>query len=448
MDFNGFKEAVLTRCREKGLTDYELYYEMGQSTSVSVFRQEIDRFTGTVDGGVCFRCLIGGRMGYASTEELTAEEAARIVDAAADNAATLESEDPEYLGEGGQSYRSLDRTLYPLPTTQELIDTALDAQKRLYAADPRVIDGSTTQTLMERSELRIWNSRGLDLSYVNHIAGLVSVAVVSEGGQMANAAKIALGRLDRIDRDAVAAEAAEKALGKLGGEPAPTGSCPVVFSPKAMAALLKTYSGIFSARMARKGLSKLAGREGTAIAADCVTLWDDPFHPDSPCPVPFDAEGSPTYEKTVIRDGVLQTLLYDLQIANATGHTTTGNAAKGSYRSPVGIRPFSMYLASGPHTVEDLLAQAGDGVYIDQVTGLHAGANAITGDFSLQSEGFLIRGGGLTDHVKSFTVAGNFYTLLQDITALANDSRLQDPLGPTAFGAPTTLIRALSIAGK
>ena len=167
MDFNSFKEAVLARCKEKGLTEYELYYETCQSTSVSVFRQEIDRFTGSVDGGVCFRCLIGGRMGYASTEELTAQEAERIVDAAADNAATLESEDPDYLGEGGQSYRLLDRALYPLPSTQELIDTALDAQKRLYAADEWVVDGSTTQTLLERSELRIWNSRGLDLSYVN-----------------------------------------------------------------------------------------------------------------------------------------------------------------------------------------------------------------------------------------------------------------------------------------
>ncbi|MBQ5711415.1 MAG: TldD/PmbA family protein, partial [Oscillospiraceae bacterium] len=81
-------------------------------------------------------------------------------------------------------------------------------------------------------------------------------------------------------------------------------------------------------------------------------------------------------------------------------------------------------------------------------TGLHAGANAVSGDFSLQSEGFLIREGRLTDHVKSFTVAGNFYDLLKDITALANDSSLQDPLGPTAFGAPTTLVKALSIAGK
>lgn len=448
MDFNGFKEAVLTRCREKGLQDYELYYETAESTSVGVFQQEVERFTGAVDGGICFRCLIGGRMGYASTEALSREEAVRIVDAAADNAATLESADPEFLGEGGQTYAVLDRTPYPLPTTQELIDTALDAQKQLYAADPRVIDGSSTQTLMERSEVRIWNSKGLDLSYVNHIAGLVTMAVVSDGTQMANAAKISLGQLDSIPRQSLAARTVEEALSKLGGEPAPTGRYPVVFSPRAMAALLQTYQVIFSARRAQKGLSKLAQAEGTVIGSGCVTIIDDPFHPDSPSPRPFDGEGSPTCRKEVVSAGVLQTLLYDLQTANVAGKSTTGNAAKGSYRSPVGIRPFSMYLASGSLSPEALLAQADGGVYIDSITGLHAGANTVSGDFSLQSEGSLIREGKLADHVRSFTVAGNFYQLLKDITAVANDSHLQDPMGPTAFGAPTTLVQNLSIAGK
>lgn len=448
MDFHDFKEAVLAQCHALGLTEYELYYQTAESTSVGVFQQEVDRFTGSVDGGVCFRCLIGGRMGYASTEDLSREEAARIVDAAADNAAALESVDPEFLGEGGQRYAAMDRDLYPLPTTQALIDTALDIQKRLYAADPRVIDGSSTQTLMERMEIRIWNSKGLDLSYVNHVAGAVTMAVVSDGEQMSNAAKIRLGQLDRLPRQWLAEEAVAEALGKLGGEPAPTGKYPVVFSPKAMAALLQTYAGIFSARRAQKGLSRLAQAEGTPIASDVVTIVDDPFHPESPSPMPFDAEGSPTRRKEVVASGVLQTLLYDLQTANVAGNATTGNAAKGSYKSPVGIRPFSMYLASGQAAPEALLAQAGDGVYIDSLTGLHAGANTVSGDFSLQSEGYLIRGGEKTDRVKSFTVAGNFYQLLKDIVAVGNDSRLQDPLGATAFGAPTTLVQDLSIAGK
>jgi PmbA protein len=87
-------------------------------------------------------------------------------------------------------------------------------------------------------------------------------------------------------------------------------------------------------------------------------------------------------------------------------------------------------------------------VYIHSLEGLHAGANAVSGDFSLQSAGYLIENGVKTTHVKSFTVAGNFYELLKHIEALADNCALRNPLGPTAFGAPDVLVSGLSIAGK
>ena len=99
-------------------------------------------------------------------------------------------------------------------------------------------------------------------------------------------------------------------------------------------------------------------------------------------------------------------------------------------------------------TEDELLAKAANGVYINSLSGLHAGANPISGDFSLQSAGFLIENGKKTTPVKSFTVAGNFYGLLKNITALANNSHLPTAMGMTAFGAPTVLVEGLSVAGK
>lgn len=448
MDFQTFKEAVIARCQALGIECYELYYQAEESTSVGIFQMEVEQFNAATEGGVCFRCVADGKMGYASTQELTEREALRLVDAALDNARTLETTDPVFLGQGGQEYEAVDRPDCPDPSTEELIEAALDTQKALYAADPQVIDGTQAETLRQRLQIQICNSQGLDLRYENNIAGVVAVAVVSDGTQMSNDFQLRLGDLDTIDRQALAAKAVSAALTKLGGEPAPTGSYPVVFDPKAMADLLHTFSGIFSARQAQKGLSKLAQAEGTVVAAPVVTIVDDPFHPESPMPIPFDAEGSPTHRKTVVEGGVLNTLLYDLETAHKAGKATTGNASKAGFNSPVGISPFSMYLAGGDRAPEELLAMAGDGVYIDAVTGLHAGANPISGDFSLQSQGCLIRGGQKTDRVKAFTVAGNFYDLLKNITAVANDAHLPMPMGVTAFGAPTTLVQGLTIAGK
>ena len=107
-----------------------------------------------------------------------------------------------------------------------------------------------------------------------------------------------------------------------------------------------------------------------------------------------------------------------------------------------------MYLEGGEMTEEQLLEKVDYGVYINSLDGLHAGADPISGDFSLQSAGFMIRDGKKAEYVKSFTVAGNFYDLLHNITALANNVTLPMALGKTAYGAPSTWVEGLSVAGK
>lgn len=274
------------------------------------------------------------------------------------------------------------------------------------------------------------------------------MAVVSGNDEMAEGFDLALGNVDEIKLDEFAGKVAKKALAKLGGEPAPTGSYPVVFAPQAMADLLATFRGVFSSHNAQKGLSRLKGREGEVIASPVLTLVDDPFFAKSLAKMPFDAEGSPTYTKNVIENGKLMTLLYNLETAHKEGRKTTGNASKAGYAASVSISPFTMYVAPGTMTEEELLAKAGNGVYINSLQGLHAGANEVSGDFSLQSGGFLIEDGKKTRPVKSFTVAGNFFRLLEGITTVASNLEIPNPSGTTAFGSPSVLVEGLSIAGK
>ena len=337
---------------------------------------------------------------------------------------------------------------YTLPDTDKLIAAALETQEKLYAADPAVIDGCQTQCLAESNEIAIYNSKGLDLHYENTVTGLLASAVVSDGTEMENSFELKLGKLEEIDTGALADKATKNAKAKLGGQVAPTGQYPVVFSPNAMCQLLGVYAGIFSSEAAQKGLSRLADAEGSVIASEIVTLVDDPFHKDNPMPINFDAEGSPTHKKNVIENGRLCTLLYNLKTAAVAGKKTTGNASKAGYDGAVAVRPFTLYLENGTVSEEELLQQVGNGVYITNLGGLHAGANPITGDFSLQSAGFMIESGIKTTAVKSFTVAGNFYDLLKNITALANNCELPMAMGMTAFGSPSVRVDGLSIAGK
>lgn len=448
MDYQLFKNAVIAACAESGITEYELYYQSGSDTTIGVFAHEINEFSSSEGGGVCFRCIVEGRMGYASTQALNENEAKALVLRAADNAVCLETGEAVFLCEGGKEYKALDRKLYDLPTTEELIGTALATQEKIYAADPMVIDGCQTQAISESSEIAIYNSKGLDLTYSNRVSGLVVAAVVSDGKEMSDSYEIKLGKLSGIDTDAMTKKAVADAKIKLGGEAPESGAMPVIFNTDAMCSLLGVFSSIFSSENAQKGLSALAGKEGQIIAAPCVTLVDDPFHPENPAPMNFDGEGCPTYTKKVIENGRLNTLLYNMKTAAVAGRETTGNASKAGYDAPVGIRPFTMYLENGSLTEDELLAKAENGVYITNLGGLHAGANPISGDFSLQSSGFRVENGVKTDYIKSFTVAGNFYELLKNVAALADNCHLPRAMGSTAFGAPSTLVEGLSVAGK
>ena len=448
MDFNSFKEAVIAAAKEQGITEYELYYHVSESTSVETFKHEIKEFSNSLDGGVCFRCIVDGKMGYASTEKLSEEQAVSIVSRAAENAAVLETEEKEYLGKGGEDYEPLKLTPYALPTVQEMTDIALKGDELLYAADSTVTDGSAAAVSCGTERMAIYNSNGLDLNYENNMALFIAASVISDGKEMTNSYDIQSGSPAELDISKVVSKAVDDAKSKLNADVAPTGAYPVIFAPDAMTSLLSTFSGIFSSENTQKGLSRLDGKEGEKIAADIVTLVDDPFYKESTMPINFDAEGSPTHTKNVIENGVLKTLLYNLKTADAAGKKTTGNASKSSYDSKVDISPFTMYLAAGELTEEELLKKADNGVYITFLGGLHAGANPITGDFSLQSGGYMIENGVKTKAVKSFTVAGNFYDLLNQITALSDEVKLPGFGGMTAFGSPSVLVEGLTIAGK
>ena len=309
MNYQEFKAAVIAEAKAQGIAEYELYYQAEESTSVSTFRHEINEFTGSMEGGICFRCIAGGKMGYASTEAMTLAEAKRIVTSAAENALCLEADDPVFLVEGGQTYTDPGRTAYPLPTTETLIKKTLEAHEALYAADSKVIDGSVSKGYSIHTELAICNSKGLDLHHENDMTAIMVGAVVSDGKEMDNDYQMKVGELDTMDVDAISQKAVRTAILKLGGEVPETGTYPVVFHPEAMSDLLGTFSSAFSSETAQKGLSKLAGKEGTVVASDIVTVVDDPFHAENPVPCPLDAEGSPTFTKNLIEKGELKTLL-------------------------------------------------------------------------------------------------------------------------------------------
>ena len=141
------------------------------------------------------------------------------------------------------------------------------------------------------------------------------------------------------------------------------------------------------------------------------------------------------------------TLLYDIASADKVGKESTGNGQRRSYSAPVSISPYHFYIKGGELSDDQLFEKLGDGIYVTELSGLHAGTNDVTGDFSLESFGFVVRNGKKCEAVKSFTIAGNFFELLKSIEAVAENVKFSLTTGFTVYGSPNVLIRDMSIAG-
>lgn len=446
MEFEALKQSLIDAAQASGVKDWEIYYMESAEMSAGTYQKALQSVASSRAGGICFRCIVDGRMGYASTELLEPEEMQNLVARAVTAAKYIESDDKPVIFAGSPAYASPKATA-PLPEMNVITTAALALAEAGYAADPRVSDGTQASAVAEEVTIHLINSTGLELS--NHVTLTAAVleAIVGDETEKQVSFDIARG-LDADALNTLARETVDDALSMMGATETATGRRNVVFAAKQMRNVLSTFSPVFSAKNAQQGLSLLAGKEGEMIASPIVTLIDDPAHPDAQAHAHFDAEGVATARKAVIQNGRLETLLHNLATAEKAGVATTANASKGSYASPVSVSPYCLCLEAGEHTLDELLAMADSGVYVTEMKGFHAGADAVTGDFSIECAGFAIENGKLGGPIKSFTVAGNFFSLLRDIKAMSDKCEVGFSGGFTCFGAPAVLVPDMSVAGK
>ena len=446
MTYQEFKEAVIQYCKEYQVTDYEIYYTQSAATNVETYRNEVNSYSTENSMGVGFRLVEEGKAGYSSTENLSEEEAKSLVLRALENRKSIESEDEAFIHEKGDTYAVMPEDDSVLPGGSKLIEAALTLQKEMYAQDERVTDGTQSYISAGTESYALYNSKGLDLEdRISYTVGMAS-ALMTVGEEMYDGYKIKDDKMENLDLKALAGQAVEEAAATIGAASVPSGNYTVVFTGEAFAQLLKTYSAVFSAEAAQKGMSLLQGKEGEKIAADIVTLIDDPMYCDSVVKRTFDGEGVATFKKNVIEDGILKTMLHNLSTAAKAGVASTGNGQKASYADTVGVGPFTFYVKPVKGSREELLKEAGDGICIKDVSGLHAGANPLTGDFSLLASGFKFEAGRRTGGVKNITVSGNFFDLLKEIDKVGEDLEFTG-IG-LKCGAPSILVKDMTIAGE
>lgn len=445
-----FMLKLIEKSKEYGFEEAEASFMNSTSMSVDILDGEVSSYERSSDQGVSFRGKINGQMGTASTTEFDDAAMEFLLKNALENIEVLNDEDEHFIycdpENSNLRYEALSPDYYK-NTYNKFAEVGLDLEKRILAISPAVKGVDYLSISCGTGPQIIINSKGLHAYRDDNSVSLYAGARAEVDGVVKSGGYYWYGTdIDAFDPEAFTCELEKRLMGKFGARSMPSGTYDIVLGNEAFISFIMTFFGNFSGYSMMKGISLLAGKEGEKIASDCFTLREDPQYERAIYKVPFDSEGVCTRAKAFIDKGVFNTAIYNLRSAHMAGKESTGNGFKSGYKANVGASFTNLIVEPGTKSFEELCESVGEGVYITELNGLHAGVNTISGDFSLFCEGYRITSGKIGKAVEQITISDNFYNVIKKISEVGKDV-ISEPHGEGEFFCPSVIIKDISVAG-
>ncbi len=440
-------DAVDFMCSEAkrlGAEQYDAVVGESEAMGLEVFEGKVKSTEISNSRGIGIRLFKDQKPGFAFTEKMSRAAISQTVQDAISHTLLTDSVDIEL------PYPEKLPDIDLLRFAPELENVTLDQMKELCSQletlarekDPRI--DNIPYLGMSRSSGRsiVQNSKGVSYhSRSNVISGGVGV-VAKQGENKKMGVYSQGGRSVSIFRpDFMASQAVERAVELLDAEALTSGIYPVVFSHRASPQILSMFSSPYYAESVQKGQSRLAGKIGERIAVEAFNLSSQPHLQGFPGSQLFDGEGVVTSPLQVVKDGVLQSYLYNLESAKKAGAKPTGNGARG-YSGKAGTGFANFIVPKGKQTLEELLSTYPKCFYVVKLEG-GSGCSSISGEISIGAQGFLIEQGKRIRPVDKVTLSTNYFDLLMGLRGFS------DTYADTfsSVKVPDILVEGIAVSG-
>lgn len=411
---------ALEETKRRGADEVEAYGESVRTITVSIEKNDLQISRSHKETMVGVRALVGKRVGFASTNDPGA------IDAACSDAVVLAKASPaddRNLLPQDEAVEPVDGIYDPAAetfTTEQATQRAVEMIDLARSMDDRLIlgDGEFSVHIGTRA---LATSKGIARSETESLFVYFALATARDGEHVSNmdfqfgAARSAAA----IDTEPVVRRACDNALGSLGAEAGESFSGPILLSPNAA---LDILAGLIlfqtNAKNALRGMSRWKEAVGTAVASPLLTVVDDGRAPKGVGTASFDREGVGHKRLELVRDGRLTSLLHNTYTAAALQTKNTGHAA-GSARSLPGIGPTNFEILPGRTTKDELISEMKKGVLVTRFSGR---TDPISGDFSGVAKGaYLIENGRISRPIKGTLIAGNVFESLKTVSGVSSE---------------------------
>lgn len=431
-----------------GASAAEAYGQDERDVEIRVYDRAVESLTEAGSRGIGVRAFASeGRSGYAFGTSLRDDDLKELAERAV---ALAEVSDPdEHAGLPPETGRGdagdLVAREFDSWDTAKKVDFAIAVDNAARGFDERVSQVEQTIYADSRATIAIANSSGLAGSYEGTGAYAYSSAFAGTGDDLMTGLGLGIAQgPGGLDAEAIGREAAERAVVMIGARRTESRKAPVVLDEFTAASFVGIAAGALSGEAVLRGRSPFVGKEAEEIASAALTLTDDGLISGGPSTAPFDGEGVAQRVTPLIADGKIQNFLYDTRTAREAGRSSTGSARRGSYRGGPGPGASNVIVGAGAASLEELFAEAGDGLYVTNVVGLHSGVNPVSGQFSVGASGIEIKDGKLAGPVREATIASDLITMLKGVRAVGSERRWI-PFGGSVF-TPPLLVAEMTIA--
>lgn len=416
---------------------YEIYIEESKSIELDSRKEELNFAKEEIDCGVGIRVIKDNKVGFAFTSDMNKIEEAAMqsientkLNKVDENYAFAEVEKvPEIKKVYDKKFNdlSLDESIEFLKNT---IDTTIDQRCDITGSGFSASEGRSL----------IINSNGVSIEDEGTGFGIGLSVTIQKDGQIATAYNSQSSRFFDLDGEKLAIEVCNLAKSSLDTKPIDTNDYDVVLDYYAATGLLQTFISAFNGENVMRGRSILKDKMGMEIANPNLTIVDNPLLENGMCTSKCDGEGSVSEKTELVKDGVLNSFIYDIYTANKQGVKTTSNGLRGSYLTTPMISPTNVEFKFDE--MKDL-SEIDKGVLTTSVLGAHT-ANPISGDFSVEaSNAFKIENGELTDPINKAMISGNIFEIMKKVEGLKSEIKQYGQ-----FIIPKLLVHDLRVVGQ
>ena len=438
--------SVLKEVQQRGIDTADVLALRSREDSITVRQGQVESVRRKIARGLGLRVILGGRLGFAHTSDVSANSISSLVDRAAALAKEA-SPDPGHAVAESTPLPSekeldlVDASMSSIPV-EEKIEQALRMEEAMLGSDQRIARSAGCHWHDGDDEQVILNTQGLANTHTGTWLAIVGQAVAEGNGQMQTGWWYSQAR-HRDDLDSpedVGTEAAKQAVSLLGARRITTIKAPVIFEAPVASQVLGVLFAALNGETVRKRASYLVDKLGESIASNLVTVIDDGNLPRKLGSQSVDDEGTPARKKILVKKGVLKQYLYDIRGARLSKAKPTGNAHR-SYGSLPSVGPTNLYMKPGEPSREDIVKSVKKGLFLTRIMG--SGVNLVTGDVSWGGSGIWIENGEFAYPVEGITIAGNLLSLWKDIDAIADDLDWRSNVV-----SPSFRVKELMIGGK